>query len=66
MDVHVGEIVSTVRAVDGDALLSPQVLERIVRAVMRAIEERDAHARRVRSEQRVTSGVRDEQMLEEN
>ncbi|HKP51321.1 MAG TPA: hypothetical protein VJ183_01570 [Chloroflexia bacterium] len=66
MDVHVGEIVSSVRAVDGDALLSPQVMEKIVRAVMRAMEERDAHTGRVRAEQRVTSGVRDEQVREES
>jgi len=66
MDVHVGEIVSTVRAVDSDALLSPQVMEKIVQAVLRAVDERDAHAQRVRAEQRVTSGVRDEQAGEES
>jgi len=62
MDVHIGEIVSTVRAVDGDALLAPQTLEKIVRAVLRAVEEREAHACRVKAEQRVTSGVRQEQV----
>ena len=66
MDVHIGEIVSTVRAVDGDALLAPQTLEKIVQAVLRAVEERDAHARRVRAEQRVTGGVREEQVELEN
>jgi ABC-type nitrate/sulfonate/bicarbonate transport system substrate-binding protein len=65
MDVHIGEIVSTVRAVDGDALVNPQTLEKIVRAVLRAVDERDAHQRRVRAEQRVTSGVREEQGEEE-
>jgi hypothetical protein len=62
MDVHVGEISSRVQAVDGDALLSPQVLEKIVRAVLRAVDERDSHNKRVRAEQRVTSGVRQEQV----
>jgi hypothetical protein len=66
MDVHIGEIVSTVRAVDGDALLAPQTLEKIVRAVLRAVEEREAHACRVKAEQRVTSGVRQEQEGEEH
>ena len=61
MDVHIGEIVSTVRTVDGDALLAPQTLEKIVRAVLRAVEEREAHACRVKAEQHVTSGVRQEQ-----
>lgn len=61
MSVHIGEFVNTVRAIDGDALLEPQTLEKIVRAVLRAVEEREAHACRVKAEQRVTSGVRQEQ-----
>ncbi len=66
MDVYIGEIVSTVRTVDGDALLAPQTLEKIVRAVLWAVEEREAHACRVKAEQRVTSGVRQEQVGEEH
>ena len=65
MEIHIEEIVSTVRAVDGEALLAPQTLERIVRAVLRAVEEREAHARRVRAERRVTAGVRAEQYEED-
>jgi hypothetical protein len=65
MDVYIDEIVSTVRAVDGEALLAPQTLERIVRAVLRAVEERDTHERRVRAERRVTAGVRAEQYEED-
>ena len=60
MDVHISEVVSTVRAVDGQALLSPQVLEGIVRAVLRAVEEGEAHRQRVEMEQRMTRGVRPE------
>jgi hypothetical protein len=57
MDVHIGDLQSTVRAVDGDALLSPQTLEKIVRVVLQAVNDQEAHRRRVRAEQRITSGV---------
>lgn len=60
MEVHIGEIISTVRAVDGDSLLAPQTLEKIVRAVLVAVREREEHRMRVRAEQRVTGGVREE------
>ena len=43
MEVEIGDLKSTVRAVDGDALLSPPTLERIVRIVLQAVEDRDAH-----------------------
>lgn len=60
MEVHIADVVSTIRTVDGEALLAPATMERIVRAVLRAIEEREAHQERVRAEQRITGGVRDE------
>jgi len=56
MDVHIADVVSTVRAVDNEALLSPQVMEQIVRAVLRAVEENEAHRTRVQQEQRIASG----------
>jgi hypothetical protein len=37
MDVHIDELRSTVDTVDGDALLTPQTLDRIVRSVLRAL-----------------------------
>lgn len=61
MDIHIGEVVSNVRAVDGDALLSPQTLEKIVEAVLRAVREQEAHRARVEAERRITGGVREEQ-----
>lgn len=61
MDVEIGEVVSTVRAVDGDGLLAPQTLDRIVRAVLRVVDERDAHRQRVAAERRVGAGVAAEQ-----
>lgn len=57
MEVEINNLSSTVQAVDGDALLSPRTLERIVRVVLQAIDDRDAHRQRVRAEQRITSGV---------
>lgn len=65
MEVRIGELVSTVHAVDGDAPLSPRTMEAIVRAVLRAVDEREAHERRVRAERQVTGGVRAEQIDED-
>jgi hypothetical protein len=60
MDVHINEIASTVRQVDGAAGLSPAQMQEIIRLVLKAIEEREAHGQRVNAERRVTSGIRDE------
>jgi hypothetical protein len=57
MDVHIGEISSIVRAVDGDSVLTPQMMEKIVQAVLRAVEEREQHRQRVRAETCVSGGV---------
>jgi len=60
MEVQINEIVSSIRTVDQQQLLSPKLLQRLVQEVMRAIEERDAHKRRIKDERKITSGVRDE------
>ena len=65
MDVQIGEITTTIKAVDGTTLISPDVLRQIVSVVMRAIEERDAHSERIRAERRVTGGVSQERDAEE-
>lgn len=57
MDVQIGDVTSTVRAVDGDSLLAPQTMEKIVRIVLQAVKDQDEHGKRVRAEQRVTGGV---------
>jgi hypothetical protein len=57
MDVHVGEVNSTVRATDTQALLSPQVLNQIVQAVLERMREEQAHERRVADERRLRSSV---------
>ena len=56
MDVHIGELTSTVHAVDDDAALSPAAMERLVAAVLRAVEASQAHRERVRAERRFQRG----------
>jgi hypothetical protein len=57
MEVNIGDLVSTVRAVDDSTLLSPRTLEHIIQVVLRAVRERENHQGRVRSEQQITGGV---------
>ena len=57
MEVEIGELNSTVRAIDGDALLSPATLERILRIVLQAVDDRDAHRDRVNDEVRISTGI---------
>ena len=61
MEVQINDVMSTVRAVDGDSLLAPQTMEKIVRVVLQAVNDQQAHTRRVRAETRVTGGVSHEQ-----
>ncbi len=56
MDVEIDEVVSTVTAVDDEALLAPAVLRQILQAVLRAVREERAHEERVRGEQRINAG----------
>jgi hypothetical protein len=60
VQVHINEIASTVRQVEGPASLSPAQMQEIIRLVLKAVDERDAHGKRVTAERAVTSGVRDE------
>jgi len=57
VEVDIGEISSTVRSVDGDTLLSPKILQRIVAAVTAALRDSGERERRARDERRVTDGV---------
>jgi len=65
MDVEIGEVVTTVKAVDGSTLASPDVMRQIVKAVLRAVQDQQAHAGRVRAERRVTGGVAEERDAED-
>lgn len=60
MDVEINDVQTTVRAVDGDSLLSPATLQRIVRVVLQAVNDQEGHRQRVRAEQRITRGVSQE------
>jgi cell division protein ZapA (FtsZ GTPase activity inhibitor) len=57
MDVVIGEMTSTVRVTDSQALLSPQVLREIARLVSEQVREMQAHAARVDDERRVRPGA---------
>ena len=64
MEVEIGHVASTVRAADGDALLAPKTLDKIVRAVLEAVKEHEEHSKRTHAERRISDGVsheRDEQ-----
>jgi hypothetical protein len=56
MEVQIQEVVSSVRTVDSEALLTPQVMQQIVSVVLRAVREDQAHGERLRAEQRINSG----------
>jgi hypothetical protein len=57
MEVEISNVVSTIRTVDGDSLLAPQTLEKIVRAVLQAVNEQEEHHKRAKAERRITGGV---------
>jgi len=62
-EVNISQITSTMNAVDEDSWLAPHRMERIVNAVLRVMDERDAHRARVAAEQRISGGVREEQEM---
>ena len=53
MDFHVGEMNSSVRMTDSQSMLSPEVFERIVRAVLQRVREERAHEQRREAERRI-------------
>jgi hypothetical protein len=65
MDVEIGEVVTTVEAIDGSALLTRDVLQQIVNAVVRAVKDDQAHDERIRLERRITGGVAEERDMED-
>jgi hypothetical protein len=60
MEVQIQTLQSTVETFDGDVPLSPQTLDKIVRAVLQMVNDQEAHRQRVRAERRITSGVSQE------
>jgi len=60
MDVHVGQLTASVRAVDDRTLLSPEVLEEIVRQVLQRLEQQRSSERTAREDARLWSSVRED------
>ena len=58
MQVIIDEIVSSVRAVDSQALLSREVMDAIVKAVVAAVEQGEQHRKRLDDEVRFDSSSR--------
>lgn len=57
MPVEIQEVSSTVRMVDGDSLLEPRTLQRIVQMVIQAMEDHERHEQRAAAERGVPRGV---------
>jgi hypothetical protein len=61
MDVHIQEVVATVRAINSDTLLTQRTLSKIVTTVLTAARAERADEQRRKTDRRVTNGARDEQ-----
>ena len=61
MGTHVKNVTGTIHALDGESLLTPQILEQIVQAVMSALDDKALQDRRAKTDTSVTSGVAQEQ-----
>lgn len=56
MQVHINEVVSHISAVDGESLLSPAAMQRIVSAAVTAIHEMQSRERSRGRDTRLDSG----------
>ena len=56
-EVHIGTMNSTMRLMDSQSMISPEVFERIVEAVIARVREEDAHQRRATAERQVRPGA---------
>ena len=57
MDIHIGEMTSTVRATDSQALLSPELLEKIVNAVIEEFKDRAERDQRHKGEYNIQASA---------
>jgi hypothetical protein len=60
MDLHIGEMNSTVRAVDNEAMLTPRVLDQIVRVVIERLREQEARETRLAAERQLRRDILDD------
>lgn len=56
MATHIRNVTGTVHALDGESLLTPQVLEQIVSAVVAALDDKSLRERRAKEDTRVSGG----------
>lgn len=57
MDVHIGEMNSTVRATDTQSLLSPQLLDQIVKTVLERMRAEQERERRIADKRSIRSSA---------
>lgn len=50
MDIVIEEVTSTIRAVDGDALLHPNTIAKLIHAAIAAMEDKQAREKRRRAD----------------
>jgi hypothetical protein len=62
MRVEVGELISNVQVMDGDSILTPQMMSKITQLILKVMQEHENHQKRVRAEQRISGGVSQELM----
>ncbi|OLB36156.1 MAG: hypothetical protein AUH11_12035 [Acidobacteria bacterium 13_2_20CM_57_17] len=53
MDVYINEMTSTVRAADSEALLNPQMIERLLRLITDRVKEHQQQEKNVQDERRM-------------
>ncbi len=57
MDVRINEVSSRVNVTDSQAMLSPQVIQQLLRLARESIRDELEHDRRVEAERRLQQGV---------
>jgi hypothetical protein len=57
MEVHIGDMNSTVQATDSQALLNQQLLNQIVQAVLERMRTEQEHERRIADERSIRSSA---------
>ncbi len=60
-DVNVDQFVSQVHPYNGDSVLSDKTMDKIVGAVLEAVQMKERHQERVQAERKVKGGVYAEQ-----
>jgi hypothetical protein len=60
MEVHIQDVIATVRAVSTDSVLAPKTLEKIVSTVLGAVRADQEHKDRLKNERSLTGSGRPE------